>query len=446
MASEINRPIKVDREAPGSGELGEVRYSLLHPRVTPVERCLLWISMVVLPLQNSIPTVAGMSFSFLLFAILFAYIIVNRPRILGEILCQPVFIAAYAFIGVALLLEFSSTLPRYQEVIRFAQMIGGAGCVAVLCRDRSGLTAGLYGCIGTALWVAIVLYFTSYGILQGMGPTRDFHEASHLRGEVEVGIKANLNGLAFICAQGAIVAFALSLSDRLKHFRVVLLGIGIFCLVAAFLPMSRGAAVISAVSIAAILHAYGVKQGKALIFACILGLSLYVVVPEAVWSRMVFSTEVREGGKMEGRAYIYTTALNRLPEYFVSGVGAGNFFGPWGFEKGFFRSEGTKVLGAHNAFLQVTLFWGVLGLSMFIWMLWLIYRLIPLRCGRDALSLALLGIIISHGLVLLESHQFWDKWFSFGIGMLIGARRWIWPTGLVSAIEVTQSSWNEKIK
>lgn len=390
--------------------------------------------MVVLPLQHTIPTVAGMSFSFLLFAILFAYIIVNRPRTLGEILCQPVFIAAYAFIGVALLLEFSSTLPRYQEVIRFAQMIGGAVCVAVLCRDRSGLTAGLYGYIGTALWVAIVLYFTSYGMLQGMGPTRDFHEASNLRGEVEVGMKANLNGLAFICAQGAIVAFALSLSDRFKHFRVILLGVGAFCLVAAFLPMSRGAAVISAVSIATILHVYGVKQGKALIFACILGLSIYVVVPEAVWSRMAFSTEAGEGGKMEGRAYIYTTALNRLPEYFMSGVGAGNFFGPWGFEKGFFRAQGTKVLGAHNTILQITLFWGVIGLSMFLWMLWLIYRLIPSGCGRDALSLALLGIIISLGLMLLESHQFWDKWFSFGMGMLIGARRWIWPTGFVSAI------------
>lgn len=221
-------------------EPAAARYILTYPSVTPVERCLLWTSMVALPLQNSFPTVAGVSSSFLLFAALFSYVIVNRPRILGEIWYHPVFIAAYAFIGVAILLEFSSPLSRYQEVIRFAQMIGGAVCVAVLCRDRSGLTTGLYGCIGTALWVSVVLYLTSYGMLQGMGPTSDFHEASNLRGGLDTGIKANLNGLAFMCAQGAIVAFALSLSDRFKYFRILLLGIGIFCLVAAFLPMSRG--------------------------------------------------------------------------------------------------------------------------------------------------------------------------------------------------------------
>ncbi|MDF0666256.1 MAG: O-antigen ligase family protein [Nitrospira sp.] len=441
----MNRSVGLERRMLANEEPAAARYILTYPSVTPVERCLLWTSMVALPLQNSFPTVAGVSSSFLLFAALFSYVIVNRPRILGEIWYHPVFIAAYAFIGVAILLEFSSPLSRYQEVIRFAQMIGGAVCVAVLCRDRSGLTTGLYGCIGTALWVSVVLYLTSYGMLQGMGPTSDFHEASNLRGGLDTGIKANLNGLAFMCAQGAIVAFALSLSDRFKYFRILLLGIGIFCLVAAFLPMSRGAAVITAVSVATVLYAHGVKQGKALILVSILGLGIYVFVPEAVWSRMTFSTATSEGGKMEGRAYIYTTALNRLPEYVVAGVGAGNFFGKWGFDNGFFRDSGNNVLGAHNTFLQVTIFWGVFGLFMFMLMLWLIYRAIPLRCGRDGLSLALLGILVSLGMVLLESHQFWDKWFSFGLGMLIGARRWIWPTGIVSPNAVTQSSSYEKI-
>lgn len=111
-------------------------------------------------------------------------------------------------------------------------------------------------------------------------------------------------------------------------------------------------------SVATVLYAHGVKQGKALILVSILGLGIYVFVPEAVWSRMTFSTATSEGGKMEGRAYIYTTALNRLPEYVVAGVGAGNFFGKWGFDNGFFRDSGNNVLGAHNTFLQVTIFWG----------------------------------------------------------------------------------------
>jgi hypothetical protein len=400
---------------------------------TPAERFLLFTAVTTLPLEKHLPTVAGMSFSFLVFAVLAAYIIVNRPRLLSEIWYHPVFIAAYTFVVVSALLEYSSPLSSYQEIIRFAQMIGGAVCVATLCRDRSGLAVGLYGYIGAALWVSILLYLTSYGMLREMGATSSFQEASNLRGHLDTGITANKNALAFVCTQGAIVAFALSLSDRFKHFHILLLGIGIFCLVAAFLPMSRGAVVIGSVSGATILHAYGVKQGKALILASILGMGIYILVPDAVWSRMAFSTEVGESGRMEARAHVYTTALNRLPEYIIAGVGAGNYYAQWGLEKGFFSSRG--VVGAHNALLQIAIFWGGLALFMYLWFIWLVYRSIPLRCGRDELSLALLGVLVSLGMIILESHSFYDKWFAFGIGMLLGARQWIWPTGIVSAVE-----------
>lgn len=407
-------------------------------RTSLVEHCLLFTAMVTVPLEKHVPTVAGMSLSFLIFAVLAAYIIVNRPRKLGEIWYHPVFIAAYAFVGVAILLEFSSPLSKYEETIRFAQMIGGAMCVAVFCRDRSGLTVGLYGYIGAALWVSTVLCLTSYGMLKEVGATNSFQEASKLRSQLDMGITANLNALAFVCTQGAIVAFALALSDRFKQFRILLLGIGIFCLVAAFLPMSRSAAVISSVSAATILYAHGVKQGKTLIFAAILGISIYILVPDAVWSRMTFSSEVGASGRQEARARIYTTALNHLPEYIIAGVGAGNYYGRWGVEKGFGSRVSGMVVGAHSTFLQIAIFWGVLGLFMYSWFIWLVYRSIPLRCGRDELSLALLGIMVSLAMLILDSHSFYDKWFAFGIGMLVGARQWIWPRGIVSVVEVNQ--------
>lgn len=277
----IDRPISLCQRTPASAAT-EVPHIVPQSGTTPVERFLLLVAMTTLPLEKHLPTVAGMSLSFLIFAVLAAYIIVNRPRALGEIWYHPVFIAAYAFVGVAFLLEFSSPLSRYDEIIRFAQMIGGAVCVAALCRDRSGLAVGLYGYIGAALWVSILLYLTSYGMLTEMGTTSSFQQASNLRSQLDTGITANKNALAFVCTQGAIVAFALSLSDRFRHFRILLLGMGIFCLVAAFLPMSRGAAVISSVSVATILYAHGIKHGKALILASILGIGIYILVPDAV--------------------------------------------------------------------------------------------------------------------------------------------------------------------
>lgn len=390
-------------------------------------------TVIILPLESHIPTVAGMSVSFLIFGTLAAYVIVNRPRALGKIFSHPVFIAAYAFIVVSALLEFSSPLPSYLEIRRFGEMIAGMACVAVLCRDRAGLAAGLYGFVAAGLWVSVQLYLTSYGILHDMGTASDFDEATKLRSNVDVGFSINLNHLAFVCMQGAITAFALSLADKSKHRRILLTGIACFCLVASFLSMSRGSAVASVVCFAAILYASGVKQGKALILAAVVGMAIYTLVPDAVWSRMTFSTSVGESGKMEARAHIYTMALNHLPEYIMAGVGVRNYYGAWGMAKGFVAKG--VVIGAHNSLLQIAIFWGVLGLGVYLWIMWCVYRSIPLGCGRDGLSLALLGIIVSLGVFLLRSHVFYAKLFALGVGMLVGARVWIWSTGVVSAVD-----------
>lgn len=394
--------------------------------------------MMMLPLENYFPTMAGMTVNFLMFAVIAAYIIVNRPSILGKMWYHPVFMAAYAFIGVSVLLEFSSPLSTYGDLIRFGQMILGAVCVAVLCRDRSALTAGMYGYIATAFFVSIVLYSTGFGTLQGM-QSDDFDESSHLRNQAfgHKPLGANINGLAFLCAQGAIVAFALSLSDKLKHLRIILMGASVFCLIASFLPMSRGVALVVLVSIAAILYNQGFRYGKALILVSVLGMGVYMVIPDAIWGRMSFSTDVQRHGKLESRAQLYTTALNRLPEYIVAGVGAGNYFGKWGIEKGFARSKDGIVFahGVHNSFLAVAIYWGILGLSMFLWLIWQVYRSIPSRPGHDELSLALLGILVAIGIYLCQIHGFYDKPFAFGLGMVVGARQWIWPMGIVSEVE-----------
>lgn len=410
-------------------------YVLSIPHTTLVERFLLFITPVLLPLQEQVPTVAGMSIMFLIFGVLGAYVILNRPHTLGKVWYHPIFLAAYTFIGIGALLEFSSPQSRYSEIFRFGQMIAGMVCVAVLCRDRSALSFGLYGCIAAALWVSLALYFTSYGTLQGM-QADSFHDASKAREQAfqDKAIEGNINGLAHVCSQGAIIAFALTLSERLRHRRNLLLGVTVFCLVASFLPMSRGAAVSGLVSFAAILYAYGAKHGKVMILLAIVGVGIYLIVPDAVWSRMAFSTQLSSSGKLEGRAWIYTTALNRLPEYVVAGVGSGNFHNKWGFEKGFGREYNGEmvVYGAHNAFLQITIFWGSLGLLAFLSIIWCVYRSFPIRIAYDGLALSLIGVAVSLGLQLAQSHVFSDKWYAIGIGLLIGARQWIWPTGVVS--------------
>ena len=440
----IDQPVRLGQRTSASGEPAAAPYTLTPPRVTLVERCLLFTSIVTLPLQDYFPPVAGMSFSFILFAAIAAYAIVYRLRTLESIWYHPVFIAAYAFFVVSALLELSSPLPEFYQSQRFAEMTGGMMSVAVLCRDRSALTTGLYAYIATALWVTGALYLTGYEALQGMA-AEDFTEAEKLRGQAfgQHGLGANLNQLAFMCAQGALVAFALCLSDKWKRYRVLLLGIAAVCFFGTFLTMSRGAALVVLGGGVAIFYTRGVRYGKELITVCVLGMAIYMLVPEAFWSRMMFTTDVGKSGKMEARARLYTLAVDRLPEYIVAGVGAGNFSKRWAFEHGFAsvktspdgRTVRMKVYVAHNALIQLTIYWGILGLSTFLMMIWCVYCLIPSQCGRDELSLALLGIMVALGAYLLYGTDFSDKTHAFGVGMLVGARRWIWPSGIVSAVE-----------
>lgn len=441
----MNKPLWPNR--PRSERLTVEEIGLHHvqqttwsiPRTTPFEQFLLFMSVLILPLQDHFPSVAGMSVMFLIFAVLGIYVILNRGRILGQTWCHPVFIAAYAFIGVCSLLEVISPASAYLDIIRFGQMIAGAVCVAVLCRDRSALVAVLYGYVAAALWVSVLLCSSTYGALQDMGELSDFEEAEKVRGETfgSMSIGASINGMAYVSAEGAIVAFAAALSEGLKYRRILWFGISMFCLVASFLPMSRGTVAVCIVAFATILYGYGIKHAKTLILVSILGVGIYMLVPDAVWSRMVFHTG-SQGNTVDSRSRLYTKAFNRLPEYIVAGVGSGNFWHKWGFEKGFGVTKQGRdfVKGVHNSLLQIMICWGVLGLSMFMWIMWLVYRAIPFGCGRDWVSLAMLGIVVSLGPLLLQQHNYYEKPFALGLGLAVGARQWIWPTGIVPEVVV----------
>lgn len=433
----IDRSVKLAQTPPAGGVVNVLsRSRSSNSSTTWAERVLLLTTVVILPLQDHISAVGGMSVMFLIFGMLIFYVLLNRPRELSAIWSHPLFLAAYVFIGVSTLLEATSPLSKYTDIIRFGQMIVGAMSVAVLCRDRSALAVGVYGYILAGLWVAVMLYTTSYGGLQQMRAD-DFAEASKARSEAfaDKPMQANIDSLAFVCVQGAIVAFALCLSDRWKHFRPHLLGITAFCLIASFLPMSQGAVLMGLISFGAIFYVRGIRHGKALMFVGVLGLGVYMLVPNAVWSRMEYSTQVNQGG-MESRAKLYTTALDRLPDYIVAGVGAGNYYGDWGTKNGF--SGRDHVVGAHNTFIQIAIYWGLFGLLAYLLILWCAYRAIPLRCGRDELAVALVGLIVSLSMLLLQTHNFYDKAYALGIGLLVGARYWIWPIGIVP--EVVASS------
>ena len=402
-----------------------------------IERFLLIATITLLPLENHIPTVAGFSVMYIMFGILASYILFNRLTALTSICLHPVFLAAYVLLALGCLIEFLHPHSSYSEIFQIGLMLAGAISVASLCRDRPALRAGIYGYLIAAVGMSVLLFLTSYSALSGT-TTADFYAASLVRSDTfkDMPLHSNLNAMARIAAQGVVVALALALAAKSAHQRNLFLGLFLFCLVATFLPMSRSGVAIVAISCVTVMFAYGVNI-KTTIIAAAVGATILIWVPDAVFSRLTYSTQAREG-KMEGRARVYSAAVEHLPEYVMTGVGVGNFWGPWGTRSRFGEDH---VIGSHNGFIQVTIYWGLAGFLALTALVWRAYRCLPKRCGADGLSLCLLGIAVSVFLMLFAAHDLYAKGYSLGLGMLVGARHWIWPQGIVrSATQIRKAS------
>jgi O-Antigen ligase len=159
-----------------------------------------------------------------------------------------------------------------------------------------------------------------------------------------------------------------------------------------------------------------------------------ILVPGAVLSRFSLSMET-PSGKMEARGRIYKAAIDHLPDYIILGVGAGNFAGPWGrqsqyFDHGFKGIQG-GVKGAHNVFIQVTIFWGLPALVMLIVLVYHAYRCLPRGGGKDILVICAYGLAVSLLWRMMFTHGLAEKQYAVGLGFLVGGYLWVWSKRLL---------------
>ncbi|GJL56731.1 MAG: hypothetical protein NPIRA02_38630 [Nitrospirales bacterium] len=372
---------------------------------------------------------------FFVFAGLAGYLVLFRGKALLATFLHPVALAGFVFVGIGLFFELVvHDSDQYYEALRYLLMIVGGVLIATMCRDRKAFLWAVYGFLILSIWMSISLIFTSYGAVSS-AKANDFKEASQIRKTsvaANKGSHANLNAIAFFIAQGVILGVVLSLTTEKFWRRYLFLGISAFCFVACLLTMSRGALVIISASCLGIVYAYGMMRLRVVISGLILLLGVFIWAPDAVFSRMVFSLDGRVGGIAEdARVEVYSIVVRHFPEYVLTGVGVEGFYGKWGRTTRFW--DGMKVHGSHNAFAQITIFWGLSGLLGFLWLLWKAYRYIPRPCGKDPLRLCLLGISISAFLELLIVHNLSGKEFSLALGMIIGGSQWLWRNHAVGS-------------
>jgi hypothetical protein len=416
------------RRGPGDALSGVKKGQRSSPTTT-IERLLLMAMIIIFPLEAYLPVVGGFSTTYIMFAISAGYVLLHRPGVLARTWSHPVFLAAFVFLILGALIESAHPFSRYRQIFHIGQMFVAAIFVASLCRDRRALHASLYGFIIASVLISLLLFATSYGALRQATAT-NFSEASRIRGAALEDIEENLNALSIFVSQGAAVALALALMARSPRRCNLFLGITLFCAVAAFLPMSRSGIIILGASCATVMFAYGVRHVRVLLIAAVLAVGGLIWVPGAVFARLTFTQEFHEGAG-GSRTRLYKAAIDHLPEYVLTGVGAGNFWGPWGERTAFYASAHRVVYGAHNAFIQVTIFWGLTGLLMLIAVVYLAYRCLPRGGGKDVLALCLYGIAVVLLLKMMVSHGLGSESNALGLGLLVGGHRWIWPKGII---------------
>jgi len=303
--------------------------------------------------------IAGFSLGFIILGLAGGYLLLMRPHILAQISFDPLFVTAYILLGLASLIESFHPYASYSLIFRFGQMIGGAIIVASLCRDRSALRTAMHSLLIAGVCLSVYWFLISFNTLSGATAT-DFDDANQVRGEVYAANpykQVSVDPLSFI--NGGVVALASALTAHQPHGRYLFLAIAVFCAIASTLSLSRSVILMIIGSFAAVIFASGIRRGRIMLMAGVIGAAIAICVPDVVWTRFTFSTETHHG-QQEGRAIVYTAAVEHFPEYAMTGVGAGNFWGAWGRLSKY--GGGRNVKGAHNVFIQVTIYWGLAGL------------------------------------------------------------------------------------
>ena len=111
------------------------------------------------------------------------YVVLNRFQALSSIWLHPVFLAAYAFLGLAGFMESFHPDPSYSEIFRIGLMVVGAVLISSVCRDKTALRSTIGGYLLAAIGMSVLLFLTLYGVLSGV-TAGSFDEASRIRGQV----------------------------------------------------------------------------------------------------------------------------------------------------------------------------------------------------------------------------------------------------------------------
>jgi hypothetical protein len=383
------------------------------------ERVLLFTTIVLLPFEEAIPTLGGLSAIWILFGLI-GIIALQQPRDLFAIAFLPTFLCFYLMVLVAGIIELSHSRFNLGDWTRLVQVIVGAILIATLIKDRSMLRWAILAYVGIGVILCVVFFRAGYHGLSEID-AEQLHNANGVRSNLYSGslVAHGTNLYANYAAQAALCCLALTIGAKSGIKQMAFLAATMIMVVSTFLSMSRGGSAACAVGIVVILLRWRGISWRPLMMGLTIAYVGYQMIPEAAFSRQTFRLQ-----KKETRSKLYVQAFELIPEYAAVGVGSGNYWSGWAVEHGFKKNR--NALGLHNCFLQLAIIWGVVPPTLLALGCIGVWRCLPGR-GRiqfQTEALALSGLAVGTGVFLMVSHVYYAKIVSLTIGLIVGSRYW----------------------
>lgn len=384
-----------------------------------IEEALLFAVIVGLPLQYVLGTFRGVSVIALLIGLIGAVSFVRNPANLLRSFATPPLMIGFMLIGYGFASESVRLTTSFDFVTRVAKMLIGAAFVCSICRSRRQYMVIKWAILVMGGWLGAYLILTKYGLVSG-GAATEFSHANALRANVFSGASLgnNLNELAFLAALGAVTTLGCAVSARSSSAMILLGAAAAAEFLACSLPLSRDGIIAAAVGSLYVLFHSRRKLGRRVAIGLAGALAVAALLPSAVLARMVVTSQ-GVGSGSDPRTQIYRAAFDALPRYIWLGVGNGTYEDSWGNQNGFVR--GGVLVGAHDAFFQVAIFWGLPGLILLIFLLVTLWRTrakIRRLLTDSQVDLLVDGLLVVFLVRIFFTHVLYDSAFAVIIGLV----------------------------
>lgn len=395
-------------------------------RSNRIDRILIFILVFSIYFESNLPLIYGASTPFLLFGLTLFYLAVTRLKTLIRLFSGKYFLISISFAIICVFMETLHPFPSYDFISRYVNMIIGMFCIVALCRDRMALDIALFTFILASAVQSFLIITGTAPLMQNINAV-GFSDASQARlmAFEEFYLRGNLNDISYFSSIGSIIGIIWAYYEKVAWKKWLLVALTFPSILGVFLPASRTGAVIFFASFLLFIYKSKIKFKKWALAIPTLLILLAFTVPDMVWVRLGSLIRITELQEEDSRTKVYIAVLKNVNQYFITGVGSGNYWHGWAVNAGITNRFTTDVaMAAHNAFFQVWIYWGLPALIGFLYLMSIYRDAIVRDIAGDRRRTCVYIFIMIIPMIFLFYHSFYHKSFSIGLGLLLSARYW----------------------